>query len=151
MSLRVDYRRVGAKALEALMGVEQYLGKTGLDPKLRGLIYLRASQINGCAFCVNMHYGELKKAGVPDAHINLVSVWRESPCFNEKERAVLAWTETVTRLSETHVPDAEFERVRAQFTDAELVDMTVSIAQINVWNRLAVSFRAEPHMTAAGV
>ncbi len=144
METRVNFHKPTSKAIQALMRVEFYLKDCNLDQKIQGLIKLRASQINGCAYCVNMHYGELKKLEVPDTHLNLVSVWRESPCFTDKERATLAWTESVTLLANTHVPDSDYENVRKHFSEDELVDLTVAIGQINLWNRLAVSFRSIP-------
>jgi AhpD family alkylhydroperoxidase len=144
METRIDYQKTAAKAMKALIGVETYLENSSLDPKIQGLIKLRASQINGCAFCVNMHYGELKNQGGSDTYINLVSAWRESPCFTSKERAALGWTESVTLLADTHVSDEDYDLVREHFSDDELIDLTVAIGQINLWNRLNVSFRTIP-------
>lgn len=144
MHTRVNFHETSPKAMKTLTGVETYLETCSLEPRILGLIKLRASQINGCAFCVNRHYGELKKLEVPDAFLNLVPVWREAPCFTDKERAALAWAESITLLADTHVPDHDYDLVREHFTDEELVDLTVAIGQINLWNRLAVSFRTKP-------
>jgi AhpD family alkylhydroperoxidase len=146
METRINFQKPTSKAIQALMRVEFYLKESSIDQKTQGLIKLRASQINGCAYCVNMHYGELKKLDVPDTHLNLVSAWREAPCFTDKERAVLAWTESVTLIAQTHVPDSDYENVRKHFSEDELVDLTVAIGQINLWNRLAVSFRSIPEV-----
>jgi AhpD family alkylhydroperoxidase len=144
METRVNFQKPTSKAIQALMRVEFYLKDCNLDHKTQGLIKLRASQINGCAYCMNMHYGELKNLEVPDTYLNLVSVWREAPCFTDKERAALAWTESVTLLANTHVPDQDYDDVRKHFSEDELIDLTVAIGQINLWNRLAVSFRSIP-------
>ena len=144
MNPRQNYLKTSPDAIKALLTVEAFLENTCLSSHILGLIKLRASQINGCAFCVNMHYGELKKLRISDTILNLVSVWRESPCFTNKERAALAWTESVTLLANTHVPDHDYELVREYFSEKELVDLTVAIGQINLWNRLAVSFRSIP-------
>ena len=146
METRVDFQKTSSPAMKALLGVESYLESSSLDPKIQGLIKLRASQINGCAFCVNMHYSELKKLNTPDNSLNRVSVWKESPCFTDKERAALAWTESVTLLANTHVPDRDYEYVQKYFSKEELIDLTVAIGQINLWNRLAVSFRSIPNV-----
>jgi len=149
MHTRVNFHETSPKAMKTLIGVETYLETCSLDPKILGLIKLRASQINGCAFCVNMHYEELKKIEISGAFLNLVPVWREAPCFTDKERAALAWTESVTLLADTHVPDHDYDLVREHFTDEELVNLTVAIGQINLWNRLAVSFRTKPAIKSA--
>lgn len=144
MKTRIKYQQTAPKALKALLKVETYLKNSHLDSKTQGLIKLRASQINGCAYCVNMHYGELKKLGNSDVYLNLVSVWREAPCFTDKERAALGWTESVTLLAETHVPGHDYDLAREHFSEEELIDLTVAIGQINLWNRLSVAFRTIP-------
>ncbi len=146
METRIDFQKTSSPAMKALIGVETYLENSSLDPKIQGLIKLRASQLNGCAYCVNMHYRELKKLETPDTYLNLISVWRESPCFTDKERAALAWTESVTLLANTQVPDCDYEDVQKHFSKDELIDLTVAIGQINLWNRLAVSFRSIPNV-----
>ncbi len=146
MSVRIDFHESSPKAMKALLGVESYLGNTNLDTKIMGLVKLRASQINGCAYCVDIHYGELKKIGVPDRQLNLVVAWRESLCFSDKERAALKWAESVTLISETFSPDEDYDYMKEHFSEEELVDLTILIGQINLWNRLAVSFKLQPQV-----
>ncbi len=146
MNGRIDFHESSPKAMKALIGVESYLENTNLGSRIMGLVKLRASQINGCAFCVDMHYGELKKIGAPDAQLNLVVVWRESLCFSEKERAALKWTESVTLISETYSPDEDYDFMKEHFSEEELVDLTILIGQINLWNRLAISFKLQPQV-----
>ncbi len=114
----------------------------GLEPNLLELVRLRASQINGCAFCVDMHTREAHQAGESDRRLHLVAVWHEAPVFSPRERAALAWTEAVTQVADTHVPDDVFALAKTEFSDAELVNLTLAIISINGWNRFAVSFRA---------
>jgi AhpD family alkylhydroperoxidase len=111
-----------------------------------GLVKLRAYQINGCAYCVDMHYGELKKIGIPDDQLNLVVAWRESLCFSGKERVALKWAESVTLISKTHSPDEDYDFMEEHFSEKELVDLTILIGQINLWNRLAISFKLQPQV-----
>jgi len=143
MDTRINFHQTSPKAMQALMETETYLRNSSLEPRVLGLTKLRASQINGCAFCVNMHYGELKKLGISDTELNLVMVWKEASCFSDKERAALGWTETVTLLANTQISDQDYNLVKKHFSDEELVDLTIAIGQINLWNRLAVSFRPE--------
>lgn len=107
-------------------------------------MYLVVSRINGCAYCIDMHSKDLRAEGESDLRIDLVSVWDESPCYSERERAAFAWAESVTRVSETHVPDDVYERVRAHFSEEEIAKLTLAVVAINGWNRLCISFRAEP-------
>lgn len=144
MEPRIDVKKVLPGAYEAVVGLEKYIHTTGLDERLIELIKLRASQINACAFCVDMHSRRLRELGEPNERIDAVAAWNEGPFFDDRERAALAWTESVTLLSADHVPDKVFERARAQFEETELIDLTMVIATINVWNRLAVPFRAVP-------
>lgn len=146
MAARIDFHQNSPKVMKALLGVESYLQESGLDPKIRGFIQFRVSQINGCAFCVNMHFEELKKLGVPGTHLNLVSVWKESPCFSDKERAALGWAEAVTLLVGAHVSDEDYDLAQKHFSDDELVALTVAIGQINLWNRMAISFKSQPNV-----
>lgn len=143
-SPRIDLRKTAPKAVEHVLALEQYIHSLGFDERLIELVKLRASQINGCAFCVDMHARRLRELGEPNERIDAVAAWREGPFFDERERAALSWTESVTLLSRDHVPDAVFEEARAQFSEAELVHLTMVIATINVWNRLSVSFRVVP-------
>ncbi len=141
---RLDVLKVAPKDLEPVLSLEKYIHTLGLGEPLVELVKLRASQINGCAFCVDMHARRLRELGEPNERIDAVAAWSEGPFFNDRERAALAWTESVTLLSQDHVPDAVFETARAQFGEAELVHLTLAVATINVWNRLAVPFRAVP-------
>ena len=141
---RIDYRKLG-KDGHLLLGRLSALGKEGpIEHVLSELVKLRASQINHCAYCVNMHADLLRKAGESETRIQSVVVWEEAICFSERERAALAWTEAVTLVADTGVPDAVYERVRGHFNEQELVDLTMVIITINAHNRLAVAFRRVP-------
>ena len=129
-------------AYEAVLALGQVAGTAGMDKQLLELIKLRASQINGCAFCVQYHILEGEKLGVPADKLNLVVVWREAPQFSPREQAALAWTEALTLIAETHAPDNLYEDVRAHFSEAETVNLTMLIGAINAWTRLAIAFRA---------
>lgn len=143
MERRLDYKKVAPDAVQAVAGLETYLHKkTALEPRHIHLLKLRASQINGCAYCVDMHTKEARKDGLSEQWIALVSVWREALVYDARERALLAWTEAVTLLSESGAPEAVYLEMQAQFSEKDIVDLTVAIATINVWNRLAVAFRA---------
>ncbi|MDE3135990.1 MAG: carboxymuconolactone decarboxylase family protein [Acidobacteriota bacterium] len=144
LSPRIDMKHVSPRAYDAVVALERFIHTTGLDERLIELVKLRASQINACAFCVDMHARKLRELGEPNERIDTVAAWSEGPFFDDRERAALAWTESVTLLSHDHVPDAVFHHAREQFDEAELVNLTMVIATINVWNRLAVPFRAIP-------
>ncbi|GAB6876564.1 carboxymuconolactone decarboxylase family protein [Thermaerobacter litoralis] len=148
--MRVDYATVSPGALEAMRALESYVARSGLERRLLHLIKLRASQINGCAFCVDMHAREARADGESEERLGLVAVWQDAPVFTERERAALEWTEAVTRVAETRVPDEVFERVRRYFTEAELVALTMAVVAINGWNRLNVSFRVPPRGLGSG-
>lgn len=141
---RIDFYKTSPEALKAMMGVEKYVNGSTLDKLLLELIKLRVSQINGCAFCVDMHCADAIKAGESQRRLNTIAVWRETPFFTQQERAALAWAEAVTLLSETHVPDEIYQEMRIHFNEQEAVDLTMAIIAINGWNRLAVSFRKLP-------
>ncbi|MAZ03944.1 MAG: alkylhydroperoxidase [Sneathiella sp.] len=144
MQTRLDFYSASPAALQAVLGLENYVSKqSGLDRELIHLVKLRASQINGCAYCVDMHTKEAKHSGLSEQWINLVSVWRESPLFDERERAVLEWTEALTNVADTGAPGEAYEPLKDHFTEKEIMDLTVAISMINVWNRLAVGFRAQ--------
>jgi AhpD family alkylhydroperoxidase len=128
----------------ALLGLEKYVRSCGLDPTLRHLVKVRASQINGCAYCIDMHTKEARADGETEQRLYALSAWRETPFFSDRERAALAWAETVTLVADTHVPDEAYEAARAHFEEKELVDLTWAVVAINAWNRLAISFRAVP-------
>ncbi|TDI67342.1 MAG: carboxymuconolactone decarboxylase family protein [Alphaproteobacteria bacterium] len=141
---RIDYRRAAPGGYELLGKLSAYSRQCGLEHNLLELVKLRASQINGCAHCVNLHAGTLRKDGETEERIQNVVVWAEATCFSERELAALAWTEAVTLIAESRVPDDVFERAHAQFDEKELVDLTVAICTINAHNRLAVAFRRTP-------
>ena len=141
---RLDFYRASPDAIKALMGLEVAVGKLGIDPVLIELVKLRASQLNGCAYCVDMHAADARKKGVPERKLTAVSVWRETPFFSGRERAALAWTEALTLLADSHAPDADYEALRAVFSDKEVVDLTLAVGTINVWNRIGVGFRKLP-------
>ena len=132
------------EAFRALRGVEAYLKQSGLDHKLLHMIKLRASQLNGCAYCIDMHWAEARDDGEPEQRLAQLDAWSESPYFDERERAALALTEAVTHVSSTHVPDDVWAQAEAQFTSDELVNLLVAIAMINAWNRIAIASRAQP-------
>jgi len=144
MSQRLNFYGASPEAIKALSALEGAVNKLGLEPALLELVKLRASQINGCAFCVDMHSSDARKAGETERRLHGVSVWRETPFFTERERAALGWTEALTQLSLTHAPDADYEALKAQFNDKEMVDLTLAISTINAWNRFAVGFRKMP-------
>lgn len=141
MSHRVEIKKVAPDAMKAFGPLYQYVGACGLDRALIDMLFMRISQINGCAYCVDMHVKEALAAGLPDRKLHLVAVWRESPLFDARERAALEWTESVTLVAQTGAPDAVYEAVRGVFSEEELARLTVAIGTINVWNRIAVSSR----------
>jgi AhpD family alkylhydroperoxidase len=135
-------KNVPKEALQALFGLEAYVRKTGFDPKILHLVRMRASQINGCAYCLDMHSKDARAEGETEQRLYGLNAWRETPYYTDRERAALEWTESLTLISENHVPDEIYQRVRQQFSEAELISLTLAVAQINTWNRLAISFRA---------
>ena len=148
MKPRLNAYQVAPDAVKALTALETYVQGTGLEQSLIELVKTRASQINGCAFCINMHTQDARKHGETEQRLYLLNAWRESPVYTDRERAALAWTEAVTLISETHAPDDVYNDVRAQFSEAETVNLTMLIATINAWNRIAISFRAAPPVRA---
>ena len=144
MQSRLDYMKSAPGGFKAMSGLEQYVRQSGIEPVLLELVKIRASQINGCAFCLDMHTREARAVGETVQRLHTLSAWRETPFFSERERAALTWTESLTRVSETHVPDETYESVRQHFSEKELVDITLAIIAINGWNRLAISFRSVP-------
>jgi AhpD family alkylhydroperoxidase len=145
MSNRLDYTKASPEGYKALGGVYVAIQKSGLPAELVNLVYLRVSQINGCAYCIDMHSRDLLKSGLPVEKLVLVQAWRESrEVFSPRERAALAWAEAVTRVAQTGVPDADYEAAVAEFNDKELTDLTYAIGLMNVFNRLGVSFRVPP-------
>ena len=141
MEARVNYAKAAPGVYEAMLGLASYLRKSGLDESLVNLVCLRASQINGCAYCIDMHWKDLKAAGETDQRLYGLDAWDESPYYSDRERAALAWTDSVTNLRDGHVPDEVYERVRQVFTEKELADLTLAIAAINGWNRLNIAAR----------
>jgi AhpD family alkylhydroperoxidase len=142
MKPRMNFYQAAPDTIKALNALETHIQSTGLEKSLIELVKIRASQINGCAFCINMHTEDARKRGETEQRIYLLNAWRESPLYSDRERAALAWTESVTLISETHAPDDVYEQVRAQFSEEDTVNLTMLIATINAWNRLAISFRA---------
>lgn len=144
MEQRLDYSKNGMDALKAMYGLEMYLAKSSIEPKLLHLIKFRVSQINGCAYCLDMHSKDLRAEGETEQRLYLLDAWRESPFYSERERAALEWAETVTLVSQTHVPDDVFERVKKEFNEKELIDLTMAVVTINSWNRISIAFRTTP-------
>ncbi len=124
-----------------LRAVEGYLRRSGLPPRLIDLVKMRASQINGCAYCLDMHSKDARKQGETEQRLYLLSGWHESPLYSPAERAALAWTDALTLVSETHAPDADYQALRQHFSDKEIVDLTILVGMINLWNRLAIGMR----------
>jgi AhpD family alkylhydroperoxidase len=148
MTQRLDYNQVAPNGVKALGGVYGYVMQSGLAAELVDLVYLRVSQINKCAYCLDMHTRDLIKKGMKIEKLALLQTWAEAGhLFSERERAALAWAETVTRVSKTGVPDEAFQAARAVFADKELVDLTIAISLMNTYNRLAISFRKTPQAT----
>ena len=144
MEPRIDYSRHFPELRQAMWGLEHYVHQSGLDPKLLELVKLRASLINGCAYCVDMHTKVARSLGETEQRLYEVSLWREAPFYTERERAALAWTEVVTLVSIDHVPDDVYDVVRQHFDEKELIDLTAAVVAINGWNRLAIAFRTVP-------
>ena len=145
MSKRLDYNQISPNGAKALGGVYGYVAQSGLPAELVELVYLRISQINNCAYCLDMHTRDLAKKGVPIEKLALVQAWQEGgSLFSEAERAALAWAETVTRVAQTGVPDESYRAAREAFDEKELVDLTIAISLMNTYNRMAISFRNTP-------
>jgi AhpD family alkylhydroperoxidase len=141
---RLDFIKTAPSAYEAMRGLSQYVNGCGLEMSLLELVRLRASQINGCAYCIDMHTKDARAAGETEQRLYALCAWRETPFYSERERAALEWTEVLTKISEAGVPDDLYERVRKHFSEKELVDLSLAVITINGWNRLAISFRSEP-------
>ena len=144
MEPRIDYAKVAPGAVHAMLGLEKYLHSSELDLKLLDLIKLRASQLNGCAYCIDMHWKDLRAAGETEQRLYGLDAWQESPYSTDRERAALAWTEALTNIQEGHVPDSVYEEVRKFFEEKEVADLTLAIAAINSWNRLSIALRTVP-------
>ena len=144
MQPRIDGPRVDPGALQALMGLEHYLADSGLEESLLDLVKVRASQINHCAFCLDMHVKDARASGETEQRLYSLDAWRETPFYSDRERAALAWTEAVTVLTDGFVPDSVYETVREQFTEREIIALTMAVIAINGWNRINVSLRTVP-------
>jgi AhpD family alkylhydroperoxidase len=144
MKPRIDERKISPQIFKAMASLEATVQSLGLEPQLLYLVKLRASQINGCAFCIDMHFKEAKSHGETDQRLYLLDAWREVPFYTDRERAALAWTEAVTLISQDHVPDEIFEQAREQFDEAQLASLTLAIVAINGWNRFSIAFRKTP-------
>ena len=144
MQSRIDFSKANPAAARAMYGLESYIRECGLEPSLLHLLKIRASQINGCAFCLDMHTKDARAMGETEQRLYLLDAWRESPFYTERERAALEWTEAVTLVSQGHVPDEVYQRVSRHFTEDELVNLTLAVVTINGWNRLMISFRGVP-------
>jgi AhpD family alkylhydroperoxidase len=144
MEPRIDYRKYAQEPLKHLLGLEIYLAESTLGEKLIYLVKMRASQINGCAYCLDMHSIDARAAGETEQRLYALDAWAETPFFTDRERAALAWTEAVTLVSQTHAPDSVFEDLKKHFTEKEIVDLTLVVGMINLWNRLAIPLRSVP-------
>jgi AhpD family alkylhydroperoxidase len=145
MQPRLDGQKVAPAAYHAMLTLEEFVKKSSrLEQSLLELVRMRASQINGCAYCLDMHSKDARANGETEQRLYALNAWRETPFFTDRERAALAWTEAVTLVSQDHVPDSVYEEVRQRFSEAELVNLTLAIATINAWNRLCISFRVVP-------
>ncbi len=144
MQPRIDYAKASPGAYRAMYGLEEYIRGCGLDRSLVELVKIRASQINGCAFCLDMHTKDARANGETEQRIYALPAWRETPFFSERERVALAWAEALTAVSDGHVPDEVYLQAREFFGEKELVDLTLVVTTINAWNRIAISFRSVP-------
>lgn len=144
MQPRLAYMKIAPAGMKAMRDLEAYLAACGLEASLLDLIKARASQINGCAYCIDMHTKDARARGESEQRLYALAAWRETPFYTERERAALAWTEAVTLIASGHVPDELYEAVRQHFTEEELVNLTLAVIAINGWNRLAISFRTVP-------
>lgn len=144
MKCRLDYQRISPDGYRAMLALNKFAETCGLEHALLELIKIRASQINGCAYCIDMHAIDARAGGESEQRVYLLDAWREAPFYSDRERAALAWTEAVTLVGQTHVPDGVFEEARRHFSEEELVNLTWAVVVINGWNRIAVAFRSEP-------
>ena len=144
MEPRLQYSSLEPALMKAMIFLEQAVQKSGIDRALLELVKLRASQINGCAFCIDMHWKDARHRGETEQRLYGLNAWKESPYYTEKERAAFAWTEALTLVAETHAPDSVFDALREHFSDEDIVRLTYAIATINSWNRLAIAMRSKP-------
>jgi len=143
MKPRVNVQKISPRAMQAMMGLQMYVNNSGLEHSLLELVKMRASQINGCAYCLDMHSKDARAAGETEQRLYMLNAWREAPLYNARERAALEWTEAVTFLRDEHVPDHVFEAVREHFSEEELVSLSLAVVAITGWNQLNVAFRTE--------
>jgi len=146
MRERLDYEKASPAGYKAMLGLEQFVKKCGLEHPLLELVKMRASQINGCAFCLKMHSSDARKAGESEERLYLLDAWEEAPVYSPRERAALAWTEALTLITEGHAPDAVYDEARRHFSETELVNLTLAIVAINGWNRISIGFRSMPEI-----
>jgi len=144
MQARFNYAKTAPGVYEAMEGLEKYQEQCGLEKSLMLLVQLRASQINGCAYCLDMHWKDLRASGENEQRLYSLDAWRECPYYTDRERAALAWTEAVTLIVEGHAPDVVYDQARPYFSDKELSDLTLAVAAINAWNRLSIATRIVP-------
>ena len=144
MTQRLDYTKAAPGGSRAMVGLERYVRESGLERSLLESVKFRASQINGCAYCLDMHWKDARASGESEQRLSSLDAWREPPFYTQRERAALAWTEAVTLIAENHVPDELYEQVRQHFSEEELVNLTLAVVAINGWNRLSISLRTEP-------
>lgn len=143
-SARIDVTKVAPEAYQAMAGLQKYVRQSGLEPSLLDLVRMRASQVNGCAYCIDMHSKDARAAGETEQRLYSLDAWRETPFYTDRERAALAWTEAVTLVNQGHVPDDVYQLARKYFSEKEIVDLTLAVDEINSWNRIAISLRAVP-------
>jgi AhpD family alkylhydroperoxidase len=148
---RLDIRKVSPDLYKAMAGLQNYVDNSGLERKLLDLVKIRASQINGCAYCIVMHTNDARKHGESDEWMHLLNAWCEAPIFSPREVAALAWTEAVTKISDRHVPNEVYDEARRNFSEKELVDLTAAVVAINSWNRAAIAFHATPPLTSVKI
>ncbi len=144
MHEHISYAKISPGGTQAISALEDYVKQCGLERSLLELVRLRASQINGCAFCIDMHTKDAREEGESEQRLYGLSAWRESPFYSEREKAAMAWTEAITKINEKQIPDEVYARATQQFTDKELVDLTFTVIAINCWNRLAITFHTPP-------
>ena len=144
MEARFNFAKTAPGVYEAMEDLEKYLDQCGLEKRLMYLIQLRASQINGCAYCLDMHWKDLRASGEDEQRLYSLDAWRECPYYSDRERAALAWTEAVTLIAQGHAPDAVYQEARSHFSEKELSDLTLAVAAINAWNRLSIASRIVP-------
>jgi len=150
MQSRIDFTKVSPDAVKAMFGLQAYVNRSGVEHSLLELVKMRASQVNGCAFCIDMHSKDARAAGETEQRLYALNAWRETPFYTPRERAALAWTETITLIGEGHAPDTAYAEVREHFSESEVVDLTLAIVAINGWNRLSIAFRTPVGSYVAG-